>query len=380
MSRICIFIESLNTGGAEKQSVLLAKTLKHTHDVHLVVLRGTKSDKQCLNIIAAEKIEVYYLQGNGLQKLFCFSKFLKAKNIEIIFCYLASNNLYGAIAGKLSGVPYVIGGIRNSVIAPYKFVIQRFLHNNLLDATIFNNYSAERNLVRHGFKKDKSHVIPNGIELNRPVFQRTGKQTITLITISRFVPQKDHLTAIRAFHYLVNELLEETLDVRYCIIGYGELEREIRNHIKELNLCNRVSVIINPENKWDYLKDSDIYLCASLFEGISNSILEAMSYSLPIVATNVGDNSFLVEEGVNGYLCEVGHYEQIAKNLKALILNPKLRQEMGVRSYWELKENFSQDAFKRSYADFINQLPCMDSKLHENTFSWNQRVARELGR
>jgi len=315
-----------------------------------------------------------------VQKLLDFAAFLKEKRVDVIFCYLASNNLYGAIAGKLSGVPYVIGGIRNSVLPPHKFVIQRFLHNKYLHATIFNNYSGKERLVSRGFKQEKSYVILNGIELDNPVLERTQKPTINLITISRFVPQKDHLTAIRAFHYLVTELVEETLDVRYCIVGYGELEREIRNHIEELHLSERVSVIINPENKWDYLKDSDIYLSTSLFEGISNSILEAMSYALPIVATNVGDNSFLVEDGVTGYLCEVGHYEQIVKKLRALILNPKLRQEMGVRSYWELKENFSQDAFKRSYADFINQLPCMDSKLHENTFSWNQRVARELGR
>lgn len=356
MSRICIFIESLSTGGAEKQSVLLAKTLKNTHDVHLVVLRGAKPDKQCLDIIAAEKIKVCYLRGNGLQKLFCFSKFLKANNIEIIFCYLASNNLYGVIAGKLSGVPYVIGGIRNSMLAPHKFVIQRFLHNQYLHATIFNNYSGKERLVRRGFKKEKSHVIPNGIELDNPVLERVQKQTINLVTISRFVPQKDHLTAIRAFHYLLTELLEETLDVRYCIVGYGELEREIRNRIKELNLSEKVSVIINPENKCGYLKDSDIYLSTSLFEGISNSIMEAMSYSLPVVATNVGDNSFLIKDSVNGYLCEVGNYKQIAGRLKDLILNPKSRMEMGSNGYTKLSDNCSLTSFGQAYRRFIETI------------------------
>ena len=380
MSRICIFIESLKLGGAEKQSLLLAKVLKNEHRIFVTVLRGECPEERFTRLIKREEIELFVLKGNPLRKLLDFTSLLKEKRVDIIFCYLASNNLYGAIAGKLSGVPYVIGGIRNSVIAPHKLAIQRFLHNNLLYATIFNNYSGKLCLVSQGFKKEKSYVIPNGIELGTPILERTQKPTINLITISRFVPQKDHLTAIKAFHYLVNELLEESLDVRYRIVGYGELEREIRNRIEELNLGDRVSVIINPENKWDYLKDSDIYLSTSLFEGISNSILEAMSYALPIVATNVGDNSFLVEDGVTGYLCEVGHYEQIVKKLRALILNPKLRQEMGVRSYWKLKDNFALDAFKRSYVDFINQLPFVDQNAYASASSWNQRVARELGR
>ena len=380
MSRICIFIESLKLGGAEKQSLLLAKVLKNEHRIFVTVLRGECPEERFTRLIKQQEIELFVLKGNPLRKLLDFTSLLKEKRVDIIFCYLASNNLYGAIAGKLSGVPHVIGGIRNSVIAPHKLAIQRFLHNNLLYATIFNNYSGKLCLVSQGFKEEKSYVISNGIELGTPILERTQKPTINLITISRFVPQKDHLTAIKAFHYLVNELLEDSLDVRYRIVGYGELEREIRNRIEELNLGDRVSVIINPENKWDYLKDSDIYLSTSLFEGISNSILEAMSYALPIVATNVGDNSFLVEDGVTGYLCEVGHYEQIVKKLRALILNPKLRQEMGVRSYWKLKDNFAVDAFKRSYVDFINQLPFVDQNACASASSWNQRVARELGR
>ena len=159
MSRICIFIESLKLGGAEKQSLLLAKVLKNEHRIFVTVLRGECPEERFTRLIKREEIELFVLKGNPLRKLLDFTSLLKEKRVDIIFCYLASNNLYGAIAGKLSGVPYVIGGIRNSVIAPHKLAIQRFLHNNLLYATIFNNYSGKLCLVSQGFKKEKSYLF-----------------------------------------------------------------------------------------------------------------------------------------------------------------------------------------------------------------------------
>ena len=354
--KICIFIESLRWGGAEKQSLLLAKALKPNHNISVVVLRGEASEKRFTELLNQEQVGLFILRGNPVRKLFEFMSFLKEKKIDILFCYLASNNLYGAIAGKLTGVPYIIGGIRNSEITPVKLVIQKYLHNNLLHSTIFNNYSGEKNLAGRGFNKEKNYVIPNGIELNTPVLKRAAEPTINIVTLSRFVPQKDIFTALKSFHYLVNELLEGTLKIRYILVGYGELEYEIRNRIKALDLSDEVSLVINPEITHSYLKKSHIYLSTSLFEGISNSIMEAMGYSLPIVATDVGDNSCLVEEGVNGYLCQPGRYKEIATKLRELILNPKLRVKMGVGSYEKVQNNFSLDAFKRTYIEFINEL------------------------
>src|SRR5664280_952701 len=86
------------------------------------------------------------------------------------------------------------------------------------------------------------------------------------------------------------------LKFKYLIVGYGPLEKEIRHLAEELNLQKEVEILINPPNIPDILKTCNIYLSASLYEGLSNSIMEAMVAGLPVIATNVGDNCYLIKD------------------------------------------------------------------------------------
>ena len=85
----------------------------------------------------------------------------------------------------------------------------------------------------------------------------------------------------------------------------------------------------NPSNLDEYLSKSDIYLSTSLFEGLSNSIMEAMAYSLPIIATDVGDNNYLVQDGYNGFVTNVKDVDEIAKKLLSLVIDKEKRLKMG---------------------------------------------------
>ena len=89
---------------------------------------------------------------------------------------------------------------------------------------------------------------------------------------------------------------------KYLIIGYGPLENEIRSLADELNIADDLEILINPPDIPDILRESDIFLSTSLFEGVSNAIMEAMVAGLPIVATEVGDNKYLIKNSFNGYL------------------------------------------------------------------------------
>ncbi len=352
---ICVFIETLLSGGAEKQAVLLSKALKPDHNVFLVVWKGYSTEPKFIQLIESNEITAVYLKGTTLLRLGKLIFFLKSNKINIIFSFLASNNLYGAIAGKLTGVKYIIGGIRNAEIPYFKFVVQRILHNYILNYTIFNNYTGKDNLINKGFSPDKSYVIPNCFELTTAEIVRGTKTTITIITLARFVAQKDYLTALKAVKILTGRECFEH-DIKYLIIGYGVLEQEIRTHIKDMDLENTVSIIINPNNITEYLTGADIYLSTSLFEGTSNSILEAMSYCLPIVATDAGDNKYLIEDDETGFICEVGNHAKIAGKLRILIESEEKRRNYGLKAYNRLKENYSMDMFIKRYNEFINKL------------------------
>ncbi|MFC2089013.1 glycosyltransferase, partial [Calditrichota bacterium] len=261
-------------------------------------------------------------------------------------------NFIGGIIGRFSGVKASIGGIRSSIIDRKKVILNRLLHNYINKYTIFNNYSGVENLSRIGFKKNKCIVIPNAIEINKYPIKRNYSKVINILSVGRFHPAKDYYTSLMAI-----KILSKKLDhFKYYIIGYGYLEKEIRKLINDFGLTNFVTIKINPNNIGDFYIKSHIYLLTSIYEGLSNTIMEAMSYSLPIVATNVGDNNRLVKNGVNGFIEEVKDYNGISECLFKLITQYKNLEKFGNNSFKILKENYSFEQFQKRYFNFLKNL------------------------
>jgi glycosyltransferase involved in cell wall biosynthesis len=348
---IVIFTNTLLSGGAEKQALLLALNLKDEYNVILVIYYGDKVEDKYLDRISDEKIEVIYLQGAHLRKLNGLYKLLKANNVAIIFSYLLTTNLIGAVIGKLAGVPFRVGGIRNAQLDKKKVPFQRFINNHLSTHTIYNNYRGLTSLQQLGFDVKNAVVIPNCFDAVIKPIQRNQKDIVRLITVGRFVHQKGYFEALKA----MKVLKEGGLSFKYIIVGFGELEEQIKNEVIQLQLSDYVEIVINPPDLNSYYEISDIYLCSSYFEGLSNTVMEALSFSLPVVATNVGDNDKLVVDFKNGFLVDQCKHELFIDPLKKLIHSSDLRNKMGLKGYEILKNNYSSLAFKKQYTAFISQ-------------------------
>ena len=355
--RICVFIKELTIGGAEKQSMYLCKIIQKKYKTYYVVLYDNYIEDKYLKFIKKNKINVTFLKGDIFKKIYSYTKFLKRNKIDIIFSFLFSTNVIGTIAGKIAGVPYIIGGIRNCVIVKKKLLISKLLHNYFLKYSIFNSYSGKNNLAEKGLNPEKSIVIPNCFDFNLPLKNKAGSSNVNILTVARFMPQKDYHTSIKSIGYLLNELLNDTkYKIQYYIVGYGKGENRIKEYIKSMKLENNISVIYKPDDLGKYYDIADIYLSTSLYEGLSNSIMEAMHNSLPVVATDVGDNNKLVKDGINGYLSQTGDFKSISNSLYTLIIDPSKRSEFGEASYNELQNNYSSKQFQRKYFELIENL------------------------
>lgn len=146
------------------------------------------------------------------------------------------------------------------------------------------------------------------------------------------------------------------VSVKYIIVGYGELESKIRTYVHTQRLDEMVKIVINPPNVTDYLEDGHIYLSTSLLEGLSNSIMEALEFSLPIIAMNVDDNDKLVLEGENVFLTNMKDTKTIANKLLTLLDDSELRNVMGQTGYAHLANVFSISTFKNNYISLISKL------------------------
>ena len=347
MKKVLLLVSTIDSGGAEKQAVLLATQLSKYTEVDLIVLYGNYSEyKHNVDLLLRSTVRVHKLSGNMFSKMRCIMRIIKESQVDVLFNYLTMPDVVGSFVGWLSGIK-VYNGIRNSRLPKSKIWLEKVAHNLWATGTIYNCYSGAKYFEGKGFNKGKNIVIPNCFpNIERPI-QRQPKQLKTILTVGRFDAAKDYETIIKSISMLQRN------DYRLCIVGYGALEEQIRSWIKEYGIEDRTDIHIKPGNVSELERNADIYISTSLFEGTSNSFMEALNWSLPVVATDVGDNNHLIIDGENGYLHPVGDVSGIAASLNRLLDSADLRNKMGTKGNLHLKGNYSMEIFEKRYLELI---------------------------
>lgn len=352
MSSVIILCKTLLKGGAEKQALTLSKLLtENKTELCLINWCGNKIDQAYYDFIIRNSIKYIALKGNPLIKMVHLLKIIRNEKLSFLLSYLTLCNCIAGLSKLFHGKHMTIGGIRAEKLPFYKFIFEKLVHNYLNDATVFNNFSAKKKFERRGFNPGKIYVIHNSIHVAPLAGNNTPKIGINIISVSRFVKLKDFRTALYSFNKLIEK--NRNINLKYYIVGYGPLESEIRLLIRHLNLNNVVEILINPPNIPEILKNCDIFLSTSLFEGLSNSIMEAMVAGLPIIATDVGDNHYLVKNAYNGFLVPCRDINSIVEKLEYLIKSENVRKEFGNNSHLIINNNFTEEKLMKSYTELF---------------------------
>ncbi len=352
---VLVLCKTLMKGGAEKQAMITAKLLaQQGMSVSILIWDGSSMDKANLRFLEDQQISCLGLRGSLFNKFTDFINHLRQQNVTLILSYLSLANFLGALAGIYKHNLITVGGIRSEKLPYFKFIVERFVHNRLNNRTIFNSYAAKDRFEGRGFNSGKSAVIHNAVITYRNNNVVRNDDEIILISVSRFIESKDYPTALKAFRYLVDKYPVKKM--KFLIVGYGKCEKSIRVFIKKYGLESNIQMIIDPPNISELLACSDIYLSTSLVEGLSNSIMEAMAAGLPVVATDVGDNRFLIEDSKNGYIVPCRSADVIAHKLEHLILFNDIRKKFGEYSYWKIRNEFTEKHMLKKYMELIDEL------------------------
>lgn len=354
MASVVVFCKTLVKGGAEKQALTLARLLSdRSMDVIIISWSRTKIDPGNSEFIRQNSLKYYGLRGGPLRKFVQFNRIIKKENARVILAYLTLANFVSGISRIFNKNIVTIGGIRTEKLPSVKLYVERFVHNYLNDATVFNNNSAKTKFEHRGFNPKKILVIHNAISYSRKEKPSRGKDEVSIITVARFVEAKDFKTSLLAFKKMADRNPGQA--TRYILVGYGPMESVIRSMIRSYGLEGMVEIVINPPNVYNYLGRADIYLSTSLFEGLSNSLMEAMVAGLPIVATDVGDNSFLVKDGYNGYLVPLQNVDETASKLDILVKSVEMRELFGKNSNILISTDFNEEKLTASYLELIGR-------------------------
>ena len=109
-------------------------------------------------------------------------------------------------------------------------------------------------------------------------------------------------------------------------------------------------------NTADWYEIFDIVILYSKWEGLSLTILEAMSMKKPIIASDIKGNNELVNEGVNGYLIKVGDHKNLTKKVLSLSKDLLTQKKFGAESYKIFLENYTLDRFVEPYKELYQKL------------------------
>ena len=335
--RIAYVIDSLYLGGAQKVISTLARALLQCGEHSLAVFNlNRKMDLEMVNELRNLGVLVEAFPAAWHSELADPFRFLhlverlRHGQFDILHSHLAYANVLGTSAARLAGIPSVVT-----------------LHNGRppeMDHNRLSGYLETRMINRHArgviavcqsvaraqqarFPHQQLVVIANAVFPIPPLepaqrlqlrSQMVGdtRRTI-LISVGRLTPVKGYLTLLPAFARVQLQFPNAAL----VIVGEGDQQAELEQQIRQLELGQAVFLLGKRSDVPALLAASDLYINASLSEGLSMAILEAMSARLPVVATRVGEAPEMIRPDT-GYLVEPEDVEGLASAIQRLLADP----------------------------------------------------------
>jgi glycosyltransferase involved in cell wall biosynthesis len=183
-----------------------------------------------------------------------------------------------------------------------------------------------------------------------------ASDSIVIGTIGRMEAVKDQATLARAFAMLVPQVSNGRRRLRLIMVGDGVLRSTAQKILDEAG-CSDMAWLPGLRNDVpELLQAMDIFVLPSLVEGISNTILEAMSCGLPVVATRVGGNEELVVEGETGYLVPSGDPRAMVEAIRRYVDDPGLRKRHASNARARVEREFGIDDMVGRYAALYDDL------------------------
>lgn len=254
--------------------------------------------------------------GGRVARLRHLVSLFRKHRVDIVHSHNTLAHFYAAVAAKVAGVPVVINtqhgrGCGDS----WKARLQFRLANRLTDRVIGVSEDAAALCRRDDrWSTHKTFTIWNGIDLRRFEFRGPADRP-TAVSVARLSPEKDFSTLLRATALVV----ARHPDFRLQIVGDGRERAALEQLTRDLNLESHVEFPGECGDVPQRLADAGMFVSASLTEGISLTLLEAMAVGLPIVATRVGGNPEVVRCGETGELVPPGEPEELAEAICSML-------------------------------------------------------------
>tara|TARA_Y100000816_G_C26094844_1_gene579152 strand:+ start:1423 stop:2490 length:1068 start_codon:yes stop_codon:yes gene_type:complete len=312
----------IDIGGVEKNFFLISNFLAKNRNNVVVITISQKNKKFFRRNIKFISFKSILLEKVSKRSKYILSLFLLTKEIlinknSLVVSFQA--NVYCGLLSKLLGFKLLIRS-NTSPDGWSKNIIKKLIYKLSFNAA--NKVIVNSNEFKKKIKENlniNSECIYN--PLNKKEIIRLSKKSINfnffskkylnVINVGRLEDQKDQMTLLKSINFL-----KKKIKIKLLIIGNGSMEKKLRNYIYKNNLSKTVKILQNISNPFPYFIKSDLFILSSIFEGLPNVLLEALTLKKFVISTNCSTGpSEILSKGKGGILVPVNDYKNLAEKI-----------------------------------------------------------------
>ena len=334
---------SIEGGGVEKNFFLVCNYLINKVNTLKVITVSKKYKKKFDKSIilvtpSSKKWDNFNRRIKYIVAIFLLIRELLKNRDIVIFAFQA--NVYCILVCKLFSVK-VIARSNTAPIGWSRNFLKRYIFKKVL--ALSNIVMVNSMQFKNDLKRDlnirskciynplnKYEVIKRSKDKSKKIFSSSNK--LKIINIGRFTDQKDQITFLKSLNHLKNKINFEA-----CIIGKGILKTRLQKYIIEKKLSRFVKIINFVENPYPFIRQSDLFVLTSKYEGLPNVLLEALTLKKFVISSSchTGPKEILLN-GKGGLLFKVGDHIELANKIKYYFFNKKKCKKLLDESYKSL--------------------------------------------
>jgi glycosyltransferase involved in cell wall biosynthesis len=354
-------IDRLSRGGTETQLLaLIAHLDRRVVEPYLVLLDGRDEESQRLEPTNCPVLRLQlpslknpWKVARAARKL---KRYWRRRQIDVVQTYFLDSTYFGVPLARACGIKHVLR-VRNNVghwLTAKHAALGRFV-GRLAHRTLTNSQPGRLALWKaEGGNRKKLMVLENGVDLERfadiPPPRRPG--VITIGTLANLRPVKGIDILVQAAQLLHDRYTH----VRFVIAGEGSQRSELERMIQAARMSKRFHLLGQVSDVPQFLSTIDIAVLPSRAEGMANAVLEFMAAGRPVVATDVGANRHLLDQGRCGLLVPREDPMALADALARLIVDDDLARRLGQAGRERVVAHYSRDAMRQRFETFYQRL------------------------
>jgi len=369
---ILLFIDHLGPGGAQRQITNLAIGLKaEGHSVIVATYHDEQHFKPDLDAHEIPQARLTKAHRFSLGPVWGLLNIIKGKKIDVVISFLETPCFYAELAKLFRPSFFLVVSERFTYThdrLPWSQWIGQMMHF-FADKVTTNSHHQRLKMAHHfPWMEERLCTIYNGYDLQK--FKPSGiyvdrhcdVEPVRLLAVSRLLDKKNSLNLAKAFRLCA---LEKDIEIVIDWVGLvedhdslGPLSQETLAFLEENQLSDKFRFLGVQSDIHELMRNYDALVHPSFFEGLPNAICEALACGMPVLASDVGDHSILVDEPHGGFLFDPSGPHEIAEKICAFSkLTCAEKNSIGKRNRDFAEENVSLERLVGNYVDLLTLSP-----------------------